>query len=166
MSRKNKNLVIVRAVTEQGLTHAQAAARFGVTRQWVHTLVSRYQRGGPDAVGTQSRAPKRRPVTTPEPVRARIIQLRHELTADGADAGPVTIGWHLEQEGILAPSTSTIRRILHANGLHLGIGRAHIGTNVLMLIHDAHVTTSNADTGEIIAEHTIDPSSDYQPPRR
>lgn len=49
---------------------------------------------------------------------------------------------------------------------HLGIGRAHIGTNVLMLVHDTHVTTSNADTGEVIAEHTIDPNSDYQPPRR
>jgi transposase InsO family protein len=35
----------------------------------------------------------------------------------GSDAGPVTIAWHLEGEGLLAPSTSTIRRILHAAGL-------------------------------------------------
>jgi transposase InsO family protein len=33
------------------------------------------------------------------------------------DAGPVTIAWHLEQEGHRAPSTSTIRRILHQAGL-------------------------------------------------
>jgi transposase InsO family protein len=29
------------------------------------------------------------------------------------DAGPVTIAWHLEQDGHRAASTSTIRRILH-----------------------------------------------------
>jgi len=29
----------------------------------------------------------------------------------------VTIAWHLEQEGFTAPSTSTIRRILHAAGM-------------------------------------------------
>jgi transposase InsO family protein len=35
----------------------------------------------------------------------------------GLDAGPATIGWHLEREGLPVPSTSTIRRILHAAGL-------------------------------------------------
>jgi transposase InsO family protein len=39
------------------------------------------------------------------------------LTAAGWDAGPVTIAWHLEQAGLHVPSTSTIRRILHAAGL-------------------------------------------------
>lgn len=43
---KPKNLIIVRAVTEQGLTTAEAATRFGVTRQWVHTLLTRYQAEG------------------------------------------------------------------------------------------------------------------------
>src|SRR5262249_49479503 len=38
-------------------------------------------------------------------------------TADGLDAGPVTIAWYLELEGLRAPSTSTIRRILHQSGL-------------------------------------------------
>ncbi|WP_344225290.1 hypothetical protein [Kocuria atrinae] len=44
------------------------------------------------------------------------------------------------------------------------MGRAHIGEPVLMLIHDNHVITSNAITGEIIAEHTINPTSNYQRP--
>jgi len=114
---KAKNLVIVRAVTEQGLTPTQAAERFGVSRQWVHTLVRRYQEGGPDAVAPRSKAPHARPQTTPEAVRERIIALRLELTWNGADAGPVTIAWHLEQEGYAAPSTSTIRRVLHMAGL-------------------------------------------------
>ena len=50
-------------------------------------------------------------------MRERIVALRTELTAGGLDAGPVTIAWHLGREGLPAPSTSTIRRILHAAGL-------------------------------------------------
>ncbi len=45
------------------------------------------------------------------------MQLRVALIAAGRDAGPVTIAWHLAREGLHAPSTSTIRRILHAAGL-------------------------------------------------
>lgn len=47
---------------------------------------------------------------------------------------------------------------------HLGIGRAHAGQPVLMLIHDNHVITSHAATGEVLTEHHIDPNRDYQPP--
>jgi transposase InsO family protein len=46
-----------------------------------------------------------------------VIELRGQLTAGGLDAGPVTVAWHLAREGLPAPSTSTIRRILHAAGL-------------------------------------------------
>ena len=35
----------------------------------------------------------------------------------GADADPVTIAWHIAQEGHPTPSTSTIRRVLHQAGL-------------------------------------------------
>ena len=114
---KPKNLVIVRAVHEQGLTHAQAAARFGVTRQWVHTLVRRYETEGPEGLTPRSRAPKTRPGATAPAIRERIIALREHLVSSGADAGPVTIAWHLEQEGHPAPSTSTIRRVLLAAAL-------------------------------------------------
>lgn len=114
---KPKNLVIVRAVREQGLSHAEAAARFGVTRQWVHTLVTRYDAEGPDGVAPRSRAPQTRPGTTPPVIRERIVQLRRELIAQGADAGPATIAWHLEREGVRVPSTATIRRVLHTERL-------------------------------------------------
>lgn len=49
---------------------------------------------------------------------------------------------------------------------NLGMGRAHIGLKVLLLIHDCPVITSHARAGEIIAEHTIDPNKDYQRPHR
>jgi transposase InsO family protein len=50
-------------------------------------------------------------------VRDRIVALRTGLSARGLDAGPVTIAWHLEREDMPVPSTSTIRRVLHAAGL-------------------------------------------------
>lgn len=114
---KPRNLLIARAVTEQGLTHTEAATKYGVTRQWVHTLVTRYLTQGPAGIEPRSKAPHTRPGTTPPAIRERIIELRHHLTNTGADAGPATIAWHLERDGHRVPAISTIRRILHTAGL-------------------------------------------------
>lgn len=114
---KNKNHVIVRAVIDQGLSHKQAADKYGVSRQWVHTLVTRYQLQGPQGLDPGSRSPIKRPNTTTEAVKQAIIELRHWLTQQGADGGPETIAWHLARQGLKPPSTSTIRRILHNNGM-------------------------------------------------
>ena len=113
----SKAKVIVLSVLEQGMSQTEAAQKFGVSRRWVHTLITRYEAGGLEALEPQSRRPYSSTLTTPDLVRSRIIELRKQLTADGLDAGPVTIAWHLSQEGLLVPSTSTIRRILHAAGL-------------------------------------------------
>jgi Integrase core domain len=49
---------------------------------------------------------------------------------------------------------------------HLGVGRTHARTHVLMLVDDLHVRIVNAATGELLRELTIDPSRDYQPTGR
>lgn len=113
----SKARVIVLSVVHQGLTKAQAARRFEVSWQWVHTLVTRYQTGGLDALEPRSRRPISSSRRTPDHVRDRIIQLRQQLTADGLDAGPVTIAWHLNREATTSPAISTIRRILLGAGL-------------------------------------------------
>jgi transposase InsO family protein len=46
---------------------------------------------------------------------------------------------------------------------HLGVGRTHAGTHVLLLAHDLDVRVVNALTGELHRELTIDPNLDYQP---
>lgn len=117
MNSHDKNLVIVRSVVYQGLSPTQAATRFGVSRQWVHTLLRRYEARGDQGLAPGNRAPKSRPGTTVPVVRQRVIELRVQLSGSGADAGPETIAWHLQREGHHVPSTSTIRRILHAQGL-------------------------------------------------
>jgi transposase InsO family protein len=109
--------VAVLQVVSQQLSITQAAAEYGISRRHLHRLLIRYREGGLDALEPRSRRPNTTPIATPETVRQRVIELRAQLTADGLDAGPVTIGWHLEREGLPALSTSTIRRILHAAGL-------------------------------------------------
>jgi transposase InsO family protein len=113
----SKHRVAVLKVVSGRLSVTAAAAECGLGRQHLHRLLRRYREGGLEAVEPRSRRPRSNPGRTPETVRERIIALRTELTAQGLDAGPVTIAWHLEREGLPVPSTSTVRRILHAAGL-------------------------------------------------
>ena len=113
----SKARVAVLKVITKELTVTAAAARYGYSRRHLHRLLARYHLGGLDAVDPRSRRPRTNPAATPQAVRQRIIELRLQLSAQGLDAGPVTIAWHLEREGHRPPSTSTIGRILHAAGL-------------------------------------------------
>ena len=49
---------------------------------------------------------------------------------------------------------------------HIGIGRTHTGTHVLLLVSDLHVRIIDAATGELLRELVIDPTRDYQPTGR
>ena len=57
---------------------------------------------------------------------------------------------------------------LRVNGRlhHIGIGRPHARTPVIILAHDLHVRVVNAQTGELLRELTIDTTRDYQPQTR
>jgi transposase InsO family protein len=109
--------VAVLKVLADQLSVTAAAAEYGFSRRHLHRLLLAYREGGLDALEPRSRRPKTNAAATPALVRERVIALRQTLTADGLDAGPVTIVWHLEREGLRAPSTSTIRRILRQAGL-------------------------------------------------
>lgn len=113
----SKHRVIVLSVINNQLTVTEASARFGLSRQRIYQLLSRYRQGGIEAVEPRSHRPKSNPRATPGVVRDRIVELRIELTKAGLDAGPVSIASRLEFEGHRPPSTSTIRRILHVENL-------------------------------------------------
>jgi transposase InsO family protein len=49
---------------------------------------------------------------------------------------------------------------------HIGIGRPHARTRVLLLVQDLHIRVVNADTGELLRELTLDPARNYQPTGR
>src|SRR5699024_4815253 len=46
--------------------------------------------------------------------------------------------------------------------LHLGIGRAHARTEIICLVHNDHATVINANTGEVLTEHTLEATRTYQ----
>ena len=54
---------------------------------------------------------------------------------------------------------------LRVNGRlhHIGIGRTHARTPVLLLIQNLHVRVINAATGELLRDLLINPDRDYQP---
>jgi len=49
---------------------------------------------------------------------------------------------------------------------HIGIGRTHARTHVLLLVQDTHIRVINAATGELLRELTLDPARSYQPTGR
>jgi transposase InsO family protein len=46
---------------------------------------------------------------------------------------------------------------------HIGIGRAHAGTTVLMLIDDLDIRVIDTTTGQLLRHLTLDPTRNYQP---
>ena len=113
----SKHRVAVLKVVSGQLSVTAAATECRISRGHLHRLLRRYREEGLDALGPRSRRPRTSPQATTGPVRDRIVSLRTGLTARGLDAGPATIAWHLGREGLPVPSTSTIRRVLHAAGL-------------------------------------------------
>lgn len=113
---KTKNLAIVTSVNQLNLSVTATARKFGVSRQWVYTLLARYEQNGVDGLQPRSRAPHTLPHTTPPALTKRIIELREELASQGSDNGAETIAWHLQKEGFHAPSPTTIHRILNRHG--------------------------------------------------
>ena len=113
----SKVRLVVKAVVVEGRTHAEVAAQYGLSRSWVTRLVARYRLEGDTAFEAQSRRPRTSPTVIPDEVAELAVNLRSELSAQGLDAGPHTIAWHLQQRHQITVSPSTIRRRLVDLGL-------------------------------------------------
>ena len=59
--------------------------------------------------------------------------------------------------------SGTVTLRVHGQLRHIGVGRTHKGTHVILLVQDLDVRVVNAITGELLRELTIDPDRDYQP---
>jgi transposase InsO family protein len=59
---------------------------------------------------------------------------------------------------------SGVITLRHAGRLHhIGIGRTHARTHVIMLVHDLHIRVVAAATGELLRELILDTTRNYQP---
>lgn len=108
--------MVVDAVLVEGRSVREVATAYGRSKSWVHDLVTRYRLEGDAALRERSRRPVHSPRRTSEAVEEAIVRLRKELCDLGADAGPQTIAWHLEQLEGAAPAPATIYRILARRG--------------------------------------------------
>ena len=108
----SKARLIITAVVLEGRRPAQVARDYGVSKGWVSKLVARYHAEGDAAFEPRSRRPHSSPNATPPATIELILELRHQLSNGGHDAGCDTIAWHLEQHHRIRVSTSTIHRYL------------------------------------------------------
>jgi hypothetical protein len=46
---------------------------------------------------------------------------------------------------------------------HIGVGRTHARTHVILLVQDLHIRIIDAATGELLRSLTLDPGRNYQP---
>ena len=130
----SKARLVITAVTLENRTVAEVAATYGVSRSWIYELLARYRDDGETAFEPRSKAPKTNPNATPPESVDLILRLRNQLT--------------LRVAGQLR---------------HIGVGRTHARTHVILLIQDLDVRIINAITGELLRDLSIDPSKDYQP---
>jgi len=107
---------VVEAVILEGRSRREVARSAGISKAWVDKLVARYLEGGLEALTPRSRRPRSCPHAAPPDVQAAVLELRHQLAADGHDAGPHTLAHHLRLRSGHTPSVATIWRILNRHG--------------------------------------------------
>ena len=66
----------------------------------------------------------------------------------------------------IVDSGGTVTLRLNGRLHHIGIGRTHARTHVILLIDGNHVRVADATTGELLRDLTINTSRDYQPTGR
>ena len=113
----SKARLVITAVVAEGRSQGEVARAYGVSQGWVSRLVARYRAEGDAAFEPRSRRPRNSPQAVPVTTVSLITGLRKELAGRGLDAGPGTIGWHLEHHHRIRVSPATISRYLARAGL-------------------------------------------------
>ena len=106
----SKRRSVILSVVLEGRTQAQTARLYGVSEGWVFKLVARWRAEGDAAFQARSRRPGSSPSKVSDETVELVVNLRSELSAQGLDAGPHTVCWHLQQRHQITVSPSTVRR--------------------------------------------------------
>jgi transposase InsO family protein len=109
--------LVITAVVMEGRSQGEVARAYGVSQGWVSRLVGRYREEGEAAFEPRSRRPKTSPNAIAPETAELIAGLRKDLAGQGLDAGPHTIGWHLEHHHHVRVSAATVSRYLARAGL-------------------------------------------------
>ena len=91
---------------------------------------------------------------------------RRRLLPPGPKPAPPVATTPTTASATTASTTPACVTLRHAGRLHhIGIGRTHARTHVLLLIQDLALRIIHAATGELLRELVLDPGRDYQPPK-
>ena len=112
----SKARLVITAIETEGITQAEAARRYGVSKGWVSKLMTRRRTEGDAALEPKSRRPHTSPHATPAATVDLVLTLRKQLTEQGLDAGADTLDWHLRHHHAVELSRATIHRILTRHG--------------------------------------------------
>ncbi|MFD8159856.1 IS481 family transposase [Streptomyces malaysiensis] len=97
-----------------GVPVTQVAARYGVSRQSVHSWVRKYEQSGLPGLADRSH----RPVSCPHRIAAEVEAVVCELRRGHPGWGPRRLVHELERRGLVpVPSRATVYRVLVHNGL-------------------------------------------------
>jgi hypothetical protein len=106
---------------------------------------------------------------TIRPYRALARRTPTEVFAARTKATPtapaITVVGHHRVRRDRVDQTGCVTLRYRSKLLHIGLGRAHAGTRVLLLVADLDVRVIT-DDGQLLRRLTIDPTKDYQPRRR
>lgn len=101
-------------VLEEGVSVTEAARRYGVVRQTVHTWLCRCAEDGLGGLADRPSRPASCPHQMPAVVEARIVAMRRGHPG----WGPSRIGWELERAGVVPlPGRPAVYRALVRHGL-------------------------------------------------
>lgn len=99
-------------------TVSRFAAEQRVSRDWIHEVRRRLAAEGLEAaLLPRSRAPRRSPQRVDPVIAEMACAIRLELTADGWDAGPISVAARMQARGVKPPSPATLARIFSRAGL-------------------------------------------------
>lgn len=113
----SKSALIVLSVINHKKSVTEVAREFGVSRTWVYELLRRHKLLGPQAFEKRSRAHHNDPNALSDETHELIASLRHQLSAEGLDAGASSIRFMIQKQLGSAPSLSSIWRSLRKQGL-------------------------------------------------
>src|SRR5215210_9491441 len=102
---------LVHAVRTAGLSVAEAARRYGVSRKTAHEWLGRFDARPDGLLADRSRRPGRSPARTPEEVERVVLEAR-----DRWGWGPRKLRAVLARDGRPAPPARTIAAILRRHG--------------------------------------------------
>lgn len=156
----SKRRLVILSVVLEGRSQAVVAHEFSLSEATVSRWVARYRTEGEAAFEPRSRRPNTSPARVPDEVITLIVELRRTLSSNGLDAGPATIGWHLEHHHQTVVSSSTIRRHLITAGLVTPNPRKRPKSSLTRFVADlpnecwqtdmTHVQLANGDDREVL----------------